>query len=106
MENVLDVVNERDRAYNLLEKGETGEPGVRWAHNQLGLGYWRKCQQHYVPLHMSKKFSKYNRFNGQWQTKYMQLLRERTLLTQKRAEHLRAKEKELLRKAFPDSDID
>ena len=59
MENLLDVVSERDRAYHLLETGETGEPGERVAINQLGLHYIRRCQEHYVPLEYSRKFKKY-----------------------------------------------
>jgi len=60
MENLLDVVAERDRAYHLLETGETGEPGERVATNQLGLHYIRRCKEHYVPLEYSRKFKKYS----------------------------------------------
>ena len=60
MENLLDVVAERDRAYHLLETGETGEPGERVATNQLGLQYVRRCKEHYVPLEYSRKFKMYS----------------------------------------------
>ncbi|ESO07381.1 hypothetical protein HELRODRAFT_125085, partial [Helobdella robusta] len=56
MENILDVVRERNRAYNLLETGKTGEPERRWVYNQLGIGGWRTCTEHYIPLYMNFKF--------------------------------------------------
>ena len=73
MENLLDVVQERNRAYNLLETGEAGEPGRRWAYNHLGIGFWKKCKEHFKPIHMSTK----NNFHGQWQNAFIRLWREK-----------------------------
>lgn len=73
MENLLDVVQERNRAYNLLETGETGEPGRRWAYNHLGIGFWKKCKEHFKPIHLSTK----NNFHGAWQIPFLKLWREK-----------------------------
>ncbi|KAI0238324.1 39S ribosomal protein L47, mitochondrial [Lamellibrachia satsuma] len=101
MENLLDVVAERDRAYHLLETGETGEPGERVAINQLGLYYTRRCQEHYVPLEYSRKFKKYTRFNGPWQDRYKQLLREKLLLKERYIYRCRRIVEERRKKVFP-----
>ena len=99
MENLLDVVNERDRAYNLLEHGVTGEAGSRYVFNQLGIGTWRRCTEHYIPLHYNKSFQ--NKFNGPWQNKYLRLLRETRLRLSHRK--ILAKERKInnLTTAFP-----
>ena len=99
MENLLDVVNERDRAYNLLEHGVTGEAGNRWVFNQLGIGGWRRCTEHYIPLHYNKNF--HCRFNGPWQNKYLRLLRETRLRVSYRK--MKSKERKIkkLAEAFP-----
>ena len=86
MENVYAVIAERDRAFHLLETGETGEPGERRAVNQLGLHFRRRCQEHYVPLAYSRKMRLYTRFNGPWQDRYKRLMRERMMLRAQRHE--------------------
>lgn len=40
MENLETVVRERNKAYYLLETGETGERPGRVVHNQLGLRFY------------------------------------------------------------------
>lgn len=76
MENLLDVVAERDVAFSLLETGESCEPGRRWAYNELGLGYWHKCTEHYVPLHMNNRLRRRTMLSGPWQHRFMRLMRE------------------------------
>jgi large subunit ribosomal protein L47 len=77
MENLLEVVKERDRAVNLLETGETGEPGKRWAYDVLGQGYWHRMKEHYVPLHYNKVLRDRVALAGKWQYKFKRLYRER-----------------------------
>ena len=79
MENLLDVVAERDNAYSLLETGERCEPGRRWAYNELGMGYWHKCTEHYVPLSMNNRLRRRTALAGPWQHKYLRLMREKRL---------------------------
>jgi len=79
MENLLDVVAERDVAYSELETGESCEPGRRWAYNELGIGYWRKCKPHAVPLHMNTRFRSTTALSGPWLHKYLRLWREKMM---------------------------
>ena len=44
MENLLEVVAERDRAYHLCEEGVTGELGERQAIDPLGREFRRRNQ--------------------------------------------------------------
>lgn len=106
MENILDVVAERNRAVHLLETGKTGEPGRRWAYNELGIGYWRKCQEYHVPLYMNKKFRKSTQLSGVWQQKYLRLMREKRLALRDRQLRKTKKMYETYTKMFPDADIE
>ena len=85
MENILDVIAERDRAVNLLETGETGEPGRRWAYNELGIGGWRKCRENYFPIHMNTKLRQSTSLSGPWQNKWLRLMREKRLKQRRKA---------------------
>jgi hypothetical protein len=79
MENILDVVAERDIAYSMLETGESCEPGRRWAYNELGIGYWRKCTEHYVPIYMNNRLRRKTSLSGPWQHHFLRLMREKRL---------------------------
>lgn len=106
MENILEVVAERNRAYNLLETGETGEPGHRWAYNQLGMGYWRKCKEHHMPLHENPRLRRINSLSGPWQHRYLRLMREKRLKLRNRALFREKKLYEVYSRMFPDADIE
>src|SRR6218665_48218 len=106
MENILEVVAERNRAYNLLETGETGEPGRRWAYNQLGMGYWRKCKEQHMPLHANPRLRRVNSLAGPWQHKYLRLMRERRLKLRNRALLREKKRHEVYSQMFPNTDIE
>jgi len=70
MENILDVVRERDTAHSMLETGEPPLPGRRrWAYNPLGIGYWRKCLEYHIPIHMNSTMRRSTALSGQWQHK-------------------------------------
>ncbi len=106
MENIMEVVQERDRAVNLLETGETGDPGRRWAINPLGVGYWRRCTEHYVPLYRNATLRKRAALHGSWQDEYLRLYREKYL---KRVRHQQYKHYRYLKKlkeAFPEAEVD
>ena len=102
MENLLEVVQERNRALNLLESGESGEPGRTWTYNKLGIGYWRKHKEHYYP-----RPSKYAYYGQRpWQYKYLRLFAEKK---NKRAKYRAWKKREWeekMRERFPDAEID
>jgi hypothetical protein len=86
MENLLDVVRERDTAAALLETGEPPLAGRRrWAYNALGIGYWRKCVEYRVPVHMNNTLRRAGALGGTWQHRYIRLRRE-AALRRRRAE--------------------
>jgi len=106
MENLLDVVAERDVAYSELETGESCEPGRRWAYNELGIGYWRKSTPHAVPLHMNTFFRATTRLSGSWQNHYIRLRREKLMNERDRKlRRVRAIHKAYCEK-FPDAKIE
>jgi len=106
MENLLDVVTERDIAYSELETGESCAPGQRWAYNELGIGYWQKCKPHAVPLYMNTRFRRTTALSGQWQHQYMKLRRERLMGMRHRSRKgLYAKHKAYTAK-FPNTEIE
>ena len=50
MENLLDILYERDRAVNLLETGKTGDPEPYLTKDILGREYMKVPTEHRVPL--------------------------------------------------------
>ena len=107
MENLLEVVAERDRACNLLETGQTGERGERVTVNKLGIEYIRRQKEHYLPydheanrgLHLSE------RRHG-WQEKFLTLLKEKQMIRND-AKSLRSeRRKQKLREIFPHAEIE
>lgn len=106
MENLLDVVAERDIAYSKLETGESCEPGQRWAYNELGIGYWRKCKAYTVPLHMNTYFRGTTALSGQWQHKYLRLQREKLLGKRQHSVKRLQEAYEAYCKKFPNAKID
>ncbi|ESO90551.1 hypothetical protein LOTGIDRAFT_96262, partial [Lottia gigantea] len=54
MENILEVIKERNEAYNLLEKGDTGEAPVVTERNFLGLEYKRRLREHTIPKEQNR----------------------------------------------------
>ncbi|XP_050315181.1 39S ribosomal protein L47, mitochondrial-like [Anthonomus grandis grandis] len=60
MENLEEVIRERNRAYHELETGENGERPGKVTKNVFGLTYYYKMSEHPIPQYMNKK----------WQEKY------------------------------------
>ena len=106
MENLLDVVMERDVAFSELETGESCAPGRRWAYNELGVGYWRKCKPYVMPLYMNTYFRGMTALSGPWQNPYKKLRREKLLLQRDRKlRHVRHRLWSYAQK-FPDAKLD
>jgi len=80
MENLLDVIRERDVAVSLLETGET-PPQVRkrWTNNRLGIGFWKKFKEYPIPIHMNMGMKRTLALTGPWMQKYKRLYREKRL---------------------------
>jgi len=106
MENLLEVVMERDVAYSELETGESCEPGRRWAYNELGIGYWRKCKPYIYPLHMNTYFRGTTSLSGTWLNEYKKLRREKNLCQRRfNLNRLRSKHRAYSKK-FPHSKLE
>jgi len=56
MKNLESVVRERNRAYFLLETGETGERPGQEEENFLGLQEYRQFEEHAVPKDLNKPY--------------------------------------------------
>jgi len=106
MENLLDVVAERDRAVSLLETGESCEPGRRWAYNALGIGYWHKCTEHFIPIHMNRRFQQTTAFSGLWQHRFIKLRREQKLAERSRKLRKINGKIRAYKKVFPDAEVE
>lgn len=107
MENILDVIRERDSALSLLETGEIPEPcRKRWAFNELGIGYWRKYQEYHIPIHMNKRFRLSTASSGRWQLRYLRLYREAQLRKRREAINRELRRVKRLQHLFPDSDVE
>ena len=106
MENILLVRDERDKAVNLLETGQTGEPEMIWKKNEIGLAALRHPGEHYVPQEINSAFIARNRLHGKWINRYLRQLREKRLRKMRGLEYRDRKEKEELQKLFPDAEFD
>ena len=106
MENILDIVAERNRAYNLLEKGEPGEPQRRWFVNELGLGYWRWETEHYVPKHMNTALRNSTKLAGRWQNRYLRLWREKMIRKMRKEARAKQYKEAKLKEIFPNAETD
>jgi len=120
MTNLETVVRERNKAYYLLETGETGERPTRLVANQLGIKYMYKACEHVLPPFMNVKWLKSRKigFGGRAVRKFLLLYREK-LYNAKRKTKNRSRNEvmmlmrrnpnlnmDMLRRKFPDVDID
>ncbi|XP_064642877.1 large ribosomal subunit protein uL29m-like [Lineus longissimus] len=106
MENIQEVVAERNRAYNVLETGKTGEPELIEDVDVIGRPVTRLQKEHYIPKHMNNSFMKKYRLLGPWVYKYLQLWREKMFNASRYREKKELAEKLRLKKEFPNADID
>ncbi|XP_065355096.1 large ribosomal subunit protein uL29m [Calliphora vicina] len=120
MENLEAVVRERNKAYHLLETGETGERPQRLVANNLGIRYMYKYCEHVLPPHMNIKWIKTRSigYGGRAVRKFLLQYREK-LYNEKRKGKNRSRnevmmmlrrnpnmDRDMLRRKFPNVDID
>lgn len=120
MRNLETVVRERNKAYHLLETGETGERPQRLVANPLGINYMYKSCEHALPPYMNVKYLKSRPigYGGRAVRKFLLLYREKLYNVKRRAKNRSRNEvtmllrrnpsldKEVLRREFPTVDID
>ncbi|XP_060650259.1 large ribosomal subunit protein uL29m [Drosophila nasuta] len=120
MENLETVVRERNKAYHLLETGETGERPQKQIHNAFGLRCNYKTIEHVLPPFMNTKWIKaqHNTYGGRAVHKFLLHYREK-LYNEKRKAKNRSRNEvmmtlrrnpnidlQMLKRKYPDVDID
>ncbi|XP_073976827.1 mitochondrial ribosomal protein L47 isoform X2 [Rhodnius prolixus] len=108
MINLEEVVRERNKAYYLLETGETGERPGKVAHNRLGMKYFYKCAEHLLPPERNRYwFAKMQLWYKRKEVhKFLLFYREKIFL-EKRKARVRERNSVLqLLKRFPDADME
>ncbi len=106
MENLLDVVAERDRAVNLLETGKTGEPEPYRDKDILGIPRNKIPTEHFVPEELNEEVLHKREMAGRWQERWLVRLEEKRLRHARWREMARRKRQEKLRSIFPDVEFD
>ncbi|KAL4221690.1 39S ribosomal protein L47 [Mactra antiquata] len=71
MENLLDVIKERNDAFEMYEFGETSEPKTYVTRNFVGLPYRRTEKEHYVPKHLNERFNKMHLNHQPWMNRHL-----------------------------------
>ncbi|ALC47087.1 Rlc1 [Drosophila busckii] len=120
MENLETVVRERNKAFHLLETGETGERPQRQVKNAFGLPMVYRSCEHALPPFMNTKWikSRHVSCGGRAVQKFLLKYREKLYNAKRKAKNRSRNEVmmilrrnpnfdlNLLRNRFPDVDID
>ncbi|XP_030373936.1 39S ribosomal protein L47, mitochondrial [Scaptodrosophila lebanonensis] len=108
MENLETVVRERNKAYHLLETGETGERPQRLVHNCFGLRYMYKSCEHVLPPFMNIKWIKSRNvgFGGRAVRKFLLQYREKLYNEKRKAKNRSRNEVMMILRRNPDFDLE
>lgn len=101
MENLMDVIKERNNAYHELETGTSAEPKRVEAVNYLGMTYMRKPTEHAVPSYRNKGFMLVQRHREPWMTDYHRRIRERAMKVKSREQKRQDRYVKRVKKDFP-----
>lgn len=106
MENIETVVRERNKAYHLLETGETGERPGRLVTNPLGLKFYYRSAEHVIPSFMNTKWFKTHQFqySGRAVRKFLLLYREKLYNEKRRAKNRDRNHVMMLMRRNPNTD--
>jgi len=100
MENLMEVVRERDCAIKMLETGTTGEPELVWRENELGIKDWREPTEHYEPEW--KGMQPTRRLLGPWINRWMRQLREKKLMKLRGSRRRQKRYEAYMKRDYPD----
>ncbi|KAM8703659.1 hypothetical protein ACLKA7_008308 [Drosophila subpalustris] len=120
MENLETVVRERNKAYHLLETGETGERPRKQVNNAFGLRCTYKSCEHVLPPFMNTKWikSRHLGYGGRAVHKFLLQYREKLYNVKRKAKNRSRNEVmmmlrrnpnidlQMLKRKFPDVDVD
>uniref|UniRef100_D3TPB4 Large ribosomal subunit protein uL29m n=1 Tax=Glossina morsitans morsitans TaxID=37546 RepID=D3TPB4_GLOMM len=106
MNNLETVVRERNKAYHLLETGETGERPQRLISTCLGLRRIYRSSEHVLPPHMNVKWIKSRciGFGGKAVRKFLLLYREKLYNEKRKAKNRARNEVIMLLRRNPNID--
>ncbi|XP_063410682.1 large ribosomal subunit protein uL29m-like [Mytilus trossulus] len=101
MRNIVEVIQERERAINMLETGETGDPKVRKVMNFLGMIEDRTEKEYLVPKSENPEYQLLHPKFEKWMMKYLKLYNEKQLGEEQQLKKTKQKYHERLKKKFP-----
>ncbi len=106
MENLLDVVAERDQAVNYLETGTSGEPEPYWTLNPIGVGHIRRPKEFSIPRHLHPQVRKNKALLGKWTHHYLRLLREKQIHKDEFYQRRQKRWRQRVLERYPDAEFD
>lgn len=106
MENLEEVVRERNRAYYELETGETGERPGKVVPNELGIRFYYRAFEHVIPKYANRKWNERHKFTfgGSAVWKFLRLYRERLYNEKRKLRNRERNEVVHLLRRFPNID--
>ncbi|XP_074655600.1 large ribosomal subunit protein uL29m-like [Tubulanus polymorphus] len=104
MENLQEIMAERDRAYNYLETGESGEREPYIHMNRMGRMVKRTPSEHHLPRWMNSKFSR--RLIGPWINEFRRLEREKLMKESRSKDVNKHRYKKRMMEKFPHLDVE
>ncbi|VEN38503.1 unnamed protein product [Callosobruchus maculatus] len=110
MENLEAVVRERNKAYHMLETGETGERPGRMETGYFGLRFYYKMCEYPIPKHMNKKWQETHQFYKDGADKdveaFLLKYREKLYLSKRKERSRNFNHVVQLLKRFPNMDME
>ncbi|XP_067647666.1 large ribosomal subunit protein uL29m [Eurosta solidaginis] len=108
MDNLETVVRERNKAYHLLETGQTGERPSRLVYNPLGMKHVYRYCEHILPPHKNMKWIKSRDigFSGVAVRKFLRLYREKLYNVKRKAKNRSRNEVMMLLRRNPNIDLE
>ncbi|XP_029651111.2 39S ribosomal protein L47, mitochondrial [Octopus sinensis] len=106
MQNILEIVAERDDAVSLLETGKSCRPQYRMVRNFLGLKYRRKVKEYAVPSWMNLRYRMLHTPFMKGLTPYFGLYFEKQRMLAKKHQKRRLDYKRKLKKEFPHLELE
>ncbi|XP_053960529.1 39S ribosomal protein L47, mitochondrial [Anastrepha ludens] len=107
MANLETVVRERNKAYHLLETGETGERPTRMVYSALGMRHLYRSCEHVLPPYMNVKWIKSRNigFGGRAVRKFLLLYREKLYNMKRKAKNRSRNEVMMMLRRNPNIDV-
>ncbi|KAI4500447.1 hypothetical protein M0802_004409 [Mischocyttarus mexicanus] len=107
MANLETVVRERNKAYHLLETGETGERPGKLISNALGFKSYYRMREYNIPKFMNNKwFEKhYFGYQGHAVRRFLALYREKMWNMKRKARNREFQQALVLLRRFPNLDL-